>query len=334
MLHSRVVPLLLPCLVVVGFLSAQNRNDTGDPAGLRVDIRLVNVTATVTDLNGRYANGLTKDDFVVEEDGVPQKIAHFSQDHDVPVSVGIVLDTSGSMERKIRTAIRAVEDFIQTIHEDDDIFLMTFASKAILRQDFTNNREKLRKALEHIPVTGGTALYDALEEGLNKVKSGHHDKRAILLITDGEDTHSTVTFNEALRTVSQSQLLVYALGISPQTYGEKTEHVPFNWPPSVGGPRVLRNPAPTRRDTVDMNVLRNFASYSGGRAFLLSDSVLGAGNEIQRVLSMVADELRGQYTLGYYPTHSDDDRFHTLKIRTRPGLLVRARQGYLAASSP
>ena len=116
-------------------------------AQVRVDVRLVNIVATVTDSNGRYVGNLSAEDFVVEEDGVPQKISHFSQDQNIPVSVGIILDTSGSMERKIRTAVDAVDRFIRQIHEDDEVFLMTFSNEPILRQDFTNNRDKLSQAL-------------------------------------------------------------------------------------------------------------------------------------------------------------------------------------------
>ena len=128
----------------------------GLAAQVRVDVRLVNIIATVTDESGRYVGSLTADDFVVQEDGAPQKISHFSQDHDVPVSVGIILDTSGSMERKIRTAVDAVDHFIRRTHEDDEIFLMTFSSEPMLRQDFTNDRSKLSQALRKMWVTGGT----------------------------------------------------------------------------------------------------------------------------------------------------------------------------------
>src|SRR5499427_10634651 len=105
-------------------------------AQLKVDVALINVVATVTDETGHYVSDLTQDDFIVEEDGAQQTIAHFSQSNDLPVSMGIVLDTSGSMERKIGTATTAVERFIRTVHRDDDIFLMTFSNRPDLLQDF------------------------------------------------------------------------------------------------------------------------------------------------------------------------------------------------------
>src|SRR5215469_10870322 len=129
--------LLIAALLTIPMIAAQ----------LKVDVALVNVVATITDENGHYVPDLTEDDLTVVEDGQTQKIAHLTQSDDLPVSMGIVLDTSGSMLRKIGTATSAVEKFIRTIHRDDDIFLMTFSDTPILRQDFTDNRARLASAL-------------------------------------------------------------------------------------------------------------------------------------------------------------------------------------------
>src|SRR5579862_4552924 len=174
------------CIVIAPLIAAQ----------LKVDVALVNVVATITDQSGRYVSDLSQDDLDVYEDGQLQKISHFSQANDLPVSIGVLLDTSGSMERKIGTATTAVERFIRSIQKDDDIFLMTFANRPDLRQDFTDDRERLARALRRVTVGGGTALYDALDQGLRKIKQGKHDKRAILLITDGEDTSSYASLEE------------------------------------------------------------------------------------------------------------------------------------------
>jgi VWFA-related protein len=202
-------------------------------AQLKVDVALVNVVATVTDETGHYVSDLTEDDLIVTEDGKPQKIAHFSQSNDLPVSMGILLDTSGSMQRKIGTATSAVEKFIRDIHPDDDIFLMTFANRPYLQQDFTDSRNRLSTALHRVTVGGGTALYDALYEGIRKVKHGSHDKKAILLLTDGEDTSSENTFEETERSVRESEILVYCLGISPSG-GPLTERNPYPGGPTTG----------------------------------------------------------------------------------------------------
>src|SRR5262249_49366399 len=148
-------------------------------------------------------------------------------------------------------------------------------------------------------------------------------KRAILVITDGQDTASITKTPEVLRTIRESEVLVYTLGISPLTYAQRGEHVPFTWPlpPILTG----RSQGPSRRDDVDMNVLEEFADNSGGRAFLLAESYLRHGAEIEKVFNTIADELRGQYTIGYYPSRQDDNRFHSIRIRTKRGDFVRAR---------
>src|SRR5262245_23448971 len=209
-------------LLIAGFLAAPTI-----AAQLKVDVALVNVVATVTDETGHYVSDLTQEDLIVEEDGKPQTIAHFSQSNDLPVSMGIVLDTSGSMERKIGTATSAVEKFTRTVHRDDDIFLLAFSNRPVLLQDFTDDRDKLARALRRVTVAGGTALYDALDLSLRKIKNGVHDKKAILLLTDGEDTTSEMTFDEAQSAVRESEILIYALGISPS-----------------GAPLTERNPYP------------------------------------------------------------------------------------------
>jgi VWFA-related protein len=327
----------LLCILIAPVIAAQ----------LKVDVALVNVVATITDHSGHYVPDLTEDDLIVYEDGQLQKIAHFSQSNDLPVSIGVLLDTSGSMERKIGTATTAVERFLRSIQKDDDIFLMTFANRPDLRQDFTDDRERLAKALRRVSVGGGTALYDALDEGLRKIKHGKHDKRAILLITDGEDTSSDMNLEEVQSRVRESELLVYCLGISP-TGGVLTERNPgpspnpgpfpggrrgpsigFPFPGIPGIPGIPGGPFPGRypvtpaaprqypggrnrgnpnEDTVDMDVLESFADASGGKAWLVSGgSSENRGNEIQDALDEIAAELRNQYSIGYYPDHPLND---------------------------
>ena len=349
-------------------------------AQLKVDVALVNVVATVTDSQGRYVPDLGIDDFVVQEDGQTQTISHLSQSDQLPVSVGVTLDTSGSMERKIATATGAVERFIRTVHADDDIFLVTFADRPNLAQDFTSDRDRLASALRRIRVGGGTGLYDALDYSLNKIKKGEHDKKAILLITDGEDTSSVTTFDQAALSVRESEFLVYCVGISPSTTSTLTD---TRFPPTVPNGRVgnptgtggrpngrggsggtigiplpgggslpfpfpipgrrpmnfqfpQRQPTPNGRgpvnsDSVDMMVLNSFADASGGKAWLLSGSwTEGRGNQVETILDEIAAELRNQYSLGYYPTHSiQDGKWHKIEIRAKnPSYHVRSRKEY------
>jgi Ca-activated chloride channel homolog len=301
-------------------------------AQVRVDVRLVNVVATVTDARGRNIPNLTVDDFILEEDGKPQQITHFSQDQNVPVSVGVLLDTSGSMDKKIRTAVEAVERFSRRIHQNDEIFLITFSGRPVLRQDFTDDREKFAQSLRHLNATGGTALYDALSDGITKIRSGGHSKRAILVITDGQDTASTATLDEVLQSIRESELLIYPIGISGLTYARNSD---------VSAPDILSallarktgQSVQSKRDEVDLKVLQSIAENSGGRAFLLAESLINRGGQIEKVLDAIAEELRSQYTLGFYPSHPDDGRYHSLRVRTRLRDTVRARRGYLATAS-
>jgi Ca-activated chloride channel family protein len=313
------------------------------PIALRVDVNLVNVVATVTDDVGRHVSNLKEQDFTIFEDGEPQRITHFTQDYDVPVSVGILLDTSGSMQGKMSAATAAVERFINNVHQDDDIFLMTFARDIKLEQDFTSDRRKLSRALNNISVSGGTILYDALQEGLDKIRHGRHDKRAILVISDGFDAGSRKTkLDQLLSSIRSAEVLVYGLGTAPTVYADPAEHVPFSLPTqrsTARGPARVTNPrqGPLQRgapppavNAVNMNVMKQFAENSGGQAFLLTDTFIDDdGPEIDKVLTSIATELRAQYTLGYYPSVPDNGKFHTIKVTTRDGHKVRTRTGYL-----
>jgi len=322
---------------------------------LRVDVRLVNVVATVTDEMGRYVEGLKASDFRLEEDGTRQEITHFNWSNDQPVSVGIVLDTSNSMERKIGTATRAVDRFLRDIHIDDEIFLMTFDGSIKTRQDFTSDREKLWSALQRVKLGAGTSLYDAVITGTDKLRKGKYPKKALLLISDGVDTASQNDFNVARLAVRESELLVYALGIAPEgSRAPMSERSPFPGGPGgspgrspipipgAGGapsPFPIPLPGPGRRqfpsspqaslDSVDMNVLETFGTESGGQAWFITPD--NRRSKLQEALDEIAAELRSQYTLGYYPSHDlQDGKWHRIDISLKnPNYTIRYKREYL-----
>jgi VWFA-related protein len=314
---------------------------------ITVDVKLVTLVATVTDSSGRHVPDLKPEDFIVQEDGSPQNVSLLEQSYDVPVSMGVVLDTSTSMESKINTATSSIDRFLQTLGPDDDIFLMSFANGVRVEQDFTNDRKKLSSALRRVHLSNGTALYDAVEKSLRKVREGHHEKKALLLVTDGEDTASLNSLDEALRNVRASEVLVYCLGIAP-SFGSITRG-PY---PGQGGPTggqggptgvpggpsgipggrtngsvitlpggiQIPLPGPARRqfpsgggggggmDSVDMNVLNSIANASGGKAWLIGgNSTSGSNSQLDNALDEISTELRSQYTIGYHPTHSLND---------------------------
>jgi Ca-activated chloride channel family protein len=289
-------------------------------AQLKVEVLLINVIATVVDQNDRLVANLTIDDFIVEEDGQPQTIKHLSPTADLPISIGVILDTSGSMQSKIRTAQRAIDRFFSIIHQEDDIFLMTFAQRASLIADFTSDRATLSNALlTGVNVGGGTALYDSLYQALQKVKQGRYRKKAVLIVTDGEDTTSLTRFDKALQNIRNAEMLVYSIGIKGAP-GFDMGTDPFS-----GNSRSTT----PNNTTVDMKVLNRFGEASGGRAWEIAEASFG--KSMDAVLDTVAAELRSQYSIGYYPNRgTKDGKWHSVKIRMKnPDYSARARKEYL-----
>jgi Ca-activated chloride channel homolog len=283
-------------------------------------VTLITMVATVVDGKGRMVPNLTAGDFIVEEDGLPQTITHLSSTADLPISIGVVLDSSGSMQSKMRTAQRAIDRFLSMIHKDDEIFLMTFAMRASLIADFTSDRAQLTNALlSGVNVSGGTALYDSLYQALQKVKQGRYQKKAILLVTDGEDTTSLTRFDKALDNIREADMLVYSIGIKGAP-GFDLGADPMSGSAGSSTPNST---------TVDMKVLNRFGEASGGKAWEISESAFG--KNMDAVLDTIAAELRNQYSLGYYPAHrAKDGKWHKVNIRMKnPGYVVRARKEYL-----
>jgi Ca-activated chloride channel family protein len=289
-------------------------------AQVRVGVLLINVVVTVVDRQGRTVPNLTADDFIVEEDGQPQTIKHLTPTADLPISIGVVIDTSLSMQSKIRTAQRAVDRFLSKIHQGDEIFVMTFARSASLITDFTSDRKTLTNALlAGINLSGGTSLYDSLYQALEKVKQGRYYKRAVLLVTDGEDTTSLTRFDKALQNIREAEMLVYSIGIKGAP-GFDMGTDPFSGNSGLSTPNYT---------TVDMKVLNRFGEASGGRAWEISEAAFG--KNMDAVLDTIAAELRNQYSLGYYPSRPvKDGKWHTVRIRLKnPDYAGRTRKEYL-----
>lgn len=272
---------------------------------LTLETELVNVTVTVTDLYGRYVTGLKKEHFEVYDDKVLQQIAHFS-DEDAPVSLGIVYDVSGSMKGRIARAGRALKRFIETSHDDDDFFLIGFNDRARLLQDFTVSADQVVGHLMFVNPKGPTALYDAVYLAVEKVRQGRHPKRAILIISDGQDNNSRYTYKELRNRVKEADVQIYAIGITD----------PYD---SLSG--------------YGRSILEEITRMTGGRAFFPS-----AANEAElvEICTRIALELRHQYVIGFYPTSVDSKpRWHSLKVKVNPPrglgrLSVTHREGYMS----
>ena len=179
---------------------------------LKIDVDLVLVSATVTDSLNRYVSGLESQHFQIWEDKVEQKLEYFSAE-DVPISVGVIFDTSGSMKDKIATARNAAATFLKTGNPEDEYFLVEFANRPELTSDFTTDVSKLQNKLLLAPAKGMTAMYDSVYLGLEKLKEGNNPKKALLLITDGEDNRSRYTFQNVKEFVKEQDVQIYGIGI-------------------------------------------------------------------------------------------------------------------------
>ena len=272
-----------------------------------VNTDLITFTVTVTDTYGRYVSGLAKNAFTVMDDKKPQEITYFSDD-DSPVSVGVIFDVSGSMGGdKIRRARDALSKFIQTSHDSDEYFLIAFNSRAQLLLDKTRDGNAVLDKLTFIQTKNNTALYDACYLGVEKVQRGAHPKRALLLISDGQDNNSRYTFNELRRLLKESDVVLYGIGI------------------------LSGSDAGSSLGMEGQGILDELASVSGGKAFFPRSAA-----EMDDIFEQIALELRHQYSIGYKPTDfSNDGRWHRIKVKVTPPrglpkLFVRSKEGYYA----
>lgn len=270
---------------------------------------VVSLTVTVTDPYSRLVTGLNKQNFEVFEDKVKQEIAFFSSD-DVPVSLGIVFDVSGSMKGKLDRARDALRAFIQTSHSDDDFFLVGFNQRANLLAEFTDG-DTLANKLHLVDPKGQTAVYDAAYLGIEKVKQGRHDKRALLLISDGQDNSSRYTYGELRKLLKEAGVQIYCIGIV-----------------DLGGG------AGASLEMQGQGILEEIAQVTGGKAFFPRSAA-----ELEDATTRIALELRNQYSIGYLPTNiKKDGQWHKIKVNVKPprglpSLKVQHKEGYYAVTA-
>ena len=279
--------------------------DDGAPINIKTD--LVTLTLTVTDYYGRYVSGLTKDAFTVIDEGEEQELTFFS-DSDAPVSIGILFDVSGSMSgEKISKARKALERFINTSHPNDEYFLIAFNSRAQLLMDRTRDGEAVLQKLTLVEPKNNTALYDACYLGVERVTRGAHQKKAILIISDGQDNSSRYNFKEVRRMLKESDVSIYSVGIMDGR--------------DAGSMEGMQGQA----------FLDELSSVTGGKSFYPSTSV-----ELDEIFERIALELRHQYSVGYTPKNfQPDGKWHKVKVKVKPPrglprLTVRNRDGYYA----
>jgi Ca-activated chloride channel family protein len=312
-------------------------------------VDLVNVTATVTDDDGRFVPSLTKDDFAIFENGRRQEISHFSNER-TPVSLGILLDASGSMTAdKMAAARSAIDRFIyDLLDRDDELFFMEFASTARVTQAWTTDRAAISRAVGRVDPVGGTAIYDAVARAVPMAAAGRHKKKALLVISDGNDTSSTISVALLRQQIRDSEVLVYALGVDgavrtesgrarppiglpvPNPFPPSRPRGPIQLPPIIGGGGGGGGTwTRTTGERVNPDALREVTDDTGGR----TEIVRGFG-DLQAATARLADELSKQYSLAYSSTEERDGRWHAIRVEVRERrLTVRARRGYMAAAS-
>ncbi len=260
----------------------------GSPGyAIRKQVDLVLVPVTVTDPRQRLVIGLGRDNFQVYDGKKAQEIRHFSNE-DMPVSIGIIVDTSGSMKDKIERVREAVAQFCESANPEDEFFMITFSSAPRLAEDFTSSPDDIQKQMLSVQPKGRTALLDAIYMGLTKMRQAKYPKRALLIISDGGDNNSRYGEREVRSVLKEADVAVYAIG-------------------------TFDRYVPTHEEALGPELLSSLAEPTGGRAFTISNI-----NDLPEVAGRIATELRIQYVLGYRPSDTTQDgKWHKIHVKLR-----------------
>jgi Ca-activated chloride channel family protein len=298
-------------VILIGFCAAAAAQQEARPtARFNADATLVLIPVTVTDTTNRFVLGLQKKDFRLLEDGAEQTIAHISGE-DVPLSVGLVFDISGSMDNKLRISRQAAVQFLKTMNPEDEVFLVAFGDHAELVSGFTRKVGEIENKVMSLQPSGLTALLDAVEMSLREMKKARNPRKTIVIISDGGDNHSRYTSGEIRSLVREADVQLYAMGIfEPSLFIGMTKE-------EVSGPRLLAE----------------IAEQTGGRVLAATDP-----NDLPSVAARIGIELRNQYVLAYAPKgESRDGQYRKVEVRVTepaglPGLKLRWRRGYYPPS--
>ena len=273
------------------------------------NVDLVLISVTVSDLMNRVVEGLDKENFQVFDNKKPQIIQHFSSE-DVPISVAVVFDASGSMgsNHKIERAREAVVELLKTSNPDDEALLISVADKPQLQTSFTQSIETIDSALVSLVPQGSTALLDGIYLAISQMKNARYSRKALLIISDGGDNHSRYDEREVMDLVKESDLIIYSIGIYDDLFHSEEERL---------GPQLMSE----------------ISELTGGRLFTVSNP-----NDLTAVAARVGTELRSEYVLGYRPaTALRDGKWHRIRVKLLlpkgfPRVQVNAKKGYYAPS--
>lgn len=280
--------------------------DGGQTPLIKTDVKLVLVPVSVTDSNERFVTGLEQNNFQIFEGRTPETIQNFSRE-DVPISIGIILDQSGSMGDKLERLRDAVNQFCEAANPQDEFFLITFADAPRIAVDFTDSTIEIEKELVFSQAKGRTSLLDAIDLGLRKMKDARYGKRALLVISDGGDNHSRVGEKQIKGLARESDVMIYSIGLFDRY-------------------------VPTPQEMLGPTLLSEVTEPTGGRAYTLDNP-----NEMPAVARHIGVELRTQYVLAYRPSvTARDGRWHKIRVklllpRKLSFLRAHAKTGYYAS---
>jgi len=302
-LMRRAALTLLAAFFAGSSLTLAQQPPVRDPHTFRTGIDVTGITVTVRDADGHLVGDLPQEAFEVFDDGERQQVTQFTRER-VPVSLGVLLDISDSMfGRRIADARSAVDHFLlEQLDHEDEFFILAFNHRPHVLTQWTQAPTVVRDALDSLKPNGGTAIYDAVLEGMPLIAKRNRERGALLIVSDGDDTASTAMLKDVRFALRRSQAFVYAIAIDPPD-----DRRPIN-----------------RR--VNPTTLREITDESGGRT-----EVVQSSSDVAAASARIADELNHQYVIGYTPRHGGDGQFHSIRVRVQgASYKVRARTGYVA----
>jgi Ca-activated chloride channel homolog len=303
------VPVTNPAPLPPGVTPPEKQEAPNKQGRIALNVNLVVLHTSVFDDRGKFVEGLTEDNFRVYEDKVEQKISIFKRE-DIPVSMGLVIDNSGSMRDKRPRVNEAALTLVQSSNPQDEAFVVNFNDDFYLDldKDFTNSIPELKEALERIDARGSTALYDAIIGSLDHLKKGSKEKKVLVVVTDGEDNTSRNTLEKTIREIQKTDTVIYTIGL----LGEENK----------------------RSAKAAKHALLAIAQASGGAAYFPENV-----DDVHEICEQVAHDIRHQYTLAYYPSNTArDGSFRSVHVdviasRGKGKLIARTRNGYYAPGS-
>ncbi|HEY6252377.1 MAG TPA: VWA domain-containing protein [Candidatus Angelobacter sp.] len=347
----------LPVLILIVFIALAGGLLRSQQPTFSSHVRVVNVPATVRDKHKQIVRNLTKDDFILEEDGRPQTISYFSEDSNLALTLGLLVDTSYSQRRVLDDERHASYVFLnQMLHDKNMAFLIHFDHQVELLQDLTSDRQKLETGLDSMQVSrpgedqtsssgqggsngggwpgghgrggrhggphgAGTQLYDAVFLASDELMKKQEGRKAIIVLSDGVDRGSKVSLDRAIESAQRSDTVLYSI-----LFKDENESSDRGFGGGWGGHHGVGRRLPQEERPDGKKILERMSKETGGRMFEVSKK-----EPVDQIYNQIADELRYQYDLGYTPDHNDQTGYHKIHLATKQkDLAVQARDGYYA----